>query len=105
VINAGSSLGQFLFAPLNQLLTARSAGSPQCTPCDRGAATIPLTRLADRQVNGTPWPDRAAIARPGADAQEPAPDRRARSKLLVPARCFFTCGFHVAFLVTHLPAK
>jgi MFS family permease len=101
VINAGGSLGQFVFAPVSQTLIATMnwAGAMWAL----AAATLAALPLA-----------RALRARPG-DAHVAAPGDRGlrhavgsalgdRSYLLLHAG-FFTCGFHIAFLVTHLPGE
>lgn len=104
-INAGGSFGQFLFAPLNQALIAAFGWVTALLSMAVAAlATIPLaTRLAPR----------AATVK-GATAPAPAPGIGLRAQIRIAARdrsywClhagFFTCGFHVAFLVTHLPGE
>ncbi len=130
-INAGGSLGQFVFAPLVQgvigawgwvaamFTLAASAlttivlalplrekkpsiagrlGAASSAECDGSAERHPQRRLAKRS--------RAAKAR--------AEGITLRQQLRIAARDpsyiylnlgFFTCGFHVAFLVTHLPGE
>lgn len=102
LINAGGSFGQFVFAPLLQVLiigfgwvTALLTMAAFCL------ATIPLA-----------WPLRGR-----GEARTAAAHGEALTlgdQLRVAARntsywClhlgFFTCGFHVAFLVTHLPGQ
>ncbi|HZP86180.1 MAG TPA: MFS transporter [Burkholderiales bacterium] len=105
-INAGGSFGQFLFAPLNQVLIS-AFGWVTALMAMAGIAlsTIPLAgRLApERPLSGT------LAAHP----TKPA-DMGLRAQLRIAARdknywClhagFFTCGFHIAFLVTHLPGE
>ncbi|HZF27183.1 MAG TPA: MFS transporter [Steroidobacteraceae bacterium] len=106
VINAGSSLGQFLFAPLNQLLISAFGWiSAMYAMAIAAAATIPLTRLLTGK----------STARHGPTAPpSPGQELTLKSQLQIAARDrsywylhagFFTCGFHVAFLVTHLPGE
>ena len=104
IINAGASLGQFLFAPL----TAALIGSIGWAGAMFVIAAIMLAS----------WPLAAALRRPVAVAHDagasPAQGGsfrqtlslalKDRSYLLLHAG-FFTCGFHVAFLVTHLPTE
>ncbi len=106
-INAGGSLGQFVFAPLNQLLIS-GFGWMYALYCMAATAllTIPLIRPLLRAK-----PVEAAAATHTATAPVPAGLRaqlriagRDRSYWLLHA-AFFTCGFHIAFLVTHLPGE
>ncbi|MBS0353242.1 MAG: MFS transporter [Proteobacteria bacterium] len=97
-INAGGSFGQFVFAPLSQFLIT---GFGWVTALYGLAAicllTIPLS-----------WPLRHKVEHP----PSAAPDLGLRQQLKVALGdrsywClhagFLTCGFHIAFLVTHLP--
>jgi MFS family permease len=105
-VNAGGSLGQSVFAPVTQLLiTSMSWMGTMWTMAGTALATIPLARLLARK------PDSA----PDAHAAPPAASALSmREQLEIAARdrsywClhagFFTCGFHIAFLVTHLPGE
>ena len=105
-INAGGSFGQFVFAPLMQAIIA-SAGwiAAMFTMAAATLLTIPLA-----------WPLRDGAGKPKDAAPTPAPApgmglgrqvraaMRDRSYLCLHAG-FFTCGFHIAFLVTHLPSE
>jgi len=106
-INAGASFGQFVFAPLNQALIGLfgwvSALSAMAVLM---LSTLPMAWCLRDGAAGTP-----AHASSHAAA---APASGLREQLAVAARdanywClhlgFFTCGFHVAFLVTHLPTE
>ena len=105
VINAGGSVGQIVFAPLMQLIIG-TAGWVTAMFATAVAAllTIPLT-MALRMRAG----EAVAIAKANAAAtqlslsQQVSEAMRDRSYLLLHAG-FFTCGFHIAFLVTHLPS-
>ncbi len=105
-VNAGGSLGQFVFAPLNQALIA-SIGwmGAMWAMAVAAIGTIPLARPL---LRGTPAPARGAAV-----AGTVAP-MTMREQLRIAARdksywClhagFFTCGFHISFLVTHLPGE
>ncbi|HKX40099.1 MAG TPA: MFS transporter [Burkholderiaceae bacterium] len=108
VVNAGGSFGQFVFAPIAQGVTAaagwvaslqtlaaisllalpaawvlRGHSLQAATPVAAGAATPPAAK---------PESIRAAVARAVADPSY---------RLLCAG--FFVCGFHVAFIATHLP--
>lgn len=104
-INAGGSFGQFLFAPLNQAIIAAFGWvSAMLTMAAAALLTIPLAR---------PLRTGSAPAHTHAQAGAPA-DVGLRAQLRGAAGdrsywClhagFFTCGFHVAFLITHLPGE
>jgi MFS family permease len=103
-INAGGSFGQFVFAPLNQVLIAAFGWvSALLTMAATTLATIPLAR----QLRQTPAQAAASDA-----ALPPGPGMREQLRIALRDRSywclhagFFTCGFHVAFLVTHLPGE
>ncbi|MFL6708285.1 MAG: MFS transporter [Massilia sp.] len=104
-INAGGSFGQFVFAPLMQAIIS-SAGwiAAMLTMAATTLLTIPLAwqlRNAPK-VAGAPAPviDPNAMTL-GKQIRIAMADR---SYLLLHLG-FFTCGFHIAFLVTHLPGE
>src|SRR5262249_27043829 len=103
IINAGGSFGQFIFAPLLQtLIVVLGWMGAMSSIAVIALAALPLARvLRGSQVcvrtTTTTLGDgglRATLKRALAD----------RSYLLLHAG-FFTCGFHIAFLVTHLPGE
>lgn len=101
VINAGGSFGQFVFAPLLQKLILGIGWMGALWAMAVAAlATLPLIgKLGGR---GQSLPAAAAETQPlGAVVRQAMSDR---SYLLLHAG-FFTCGFHIAFLVTHLPGE
>lgn len=111
-INAGGSFGQFVFAPLMQALIL---GAGWIWAMLAMAATTLLTIPLAWPLRRCPVPGQAAASAPGTPAPAaPAPAltlgrqlRQAlgeRSYLCLHAG-FFTCGFHIAFLVTHLPGE
>ena len=102
VINAGGSLGQFVFAPLTQkLIQMLGWMGAMVTLAMVSLAALPLVGKLTRGSHGH-----------GAVASTPDGGLRQalrtalgdRSYLLLHAG-FFTCGFHIAFLVTHLPTE
>jgi MFS family permease len=105
VINAGGSLGQFLFAPLNQFLISSFGWVTAMYATALAAiATIPLIRPL---VSGGSHAiaSAAAVRTPTLGLREQLRIAvRDRSYWLLHAG-FFTCGFHIAFLVTHLPGE
>lgn len=106
-INAGGSLGQFLLAPLSQFIIGTFGWAVAMYALAVAAlATIPLARPLLRSSR-VPEPG-------GAPGAEPGGTGPLREQLRAAARdrsywClhigFFTCGFHIAFLVTHLPGE
>ena len=108
-VNAGGSLGQFVFAPLNQLLIASFGWMvAMWTMAVAALATIPIAGpLLVRRGAGS------SRASPGNAGPAPAA-MTLRQQLTIASRdrsywClhagFFTCGFHISFLVTHLPGE
>jgi predicted MFS family arabinose efflux permease len=101
IINAGGSLGQFVFAPVAQLLIqmlgwmgamwSLALITLGALPLVRVVSPAGLVRADPDAVGSSPW---LAVRSAMED----------RSYLLLHAG-FFTCGFHIAFLVTHLPGE
>lgn len=107
IINAGGSFGQFVFAPISQkLIAAFDWMGAMWTLALIAFATLPLARvLRGRPLSAAP-PTASGATQP-ADRGLRAALREAlrdRSYLLLHAG-FFTCGFHIAFLITHLPGE
>jgi MFS family permease len=103
-INAGGSFGQFVFAPLMQAII-NSAGwvIAMLTMAATTLLTIPLTWPLRRRASAAPL--KAATMAPEVGlGQQVRLALRDRSYLCLHAG-FFTCGFHIAFLVTHLPGE
>ncbi|MBN9696558.1 MAG: MFS transporter [Zoogloea sp.] len=101
VINAGGSFGQFLFAPILQGLILGVGWMGAMTALAvMSLAALPLVgRLT------TPMPAAAVEAGDTRGLRQALREAlRDRSYLLLHAG-FFTCGFHIAFLVTHLPGE
>ena len=102
-INAGGSLGQFIFAPLLQVIISGFGWvAAMFTMAATTLLTIPLASL----LSGKGAPASAAVTEKTSEGLM-SQLRQAmydRSYLCLHAG-FFTCGFHVAFLVTHLPGE
>lgn len=101
IINAGGSFGQFVFAPLSQkLISTVGWMGAMWSLAVIALAALPLVRYVA--------PLDAAQPKPTAGEAAMWPTVRGamgdRSYLLLHAG-FFTCGFHIAFLVTHLPGE
>jgi MFS family permease len=115
IINAGGSFGQFVFAPLAQKLIAVFGWmSAMWWLAAITFAALPITAaLRPRRTTpgsapaSEPAPEPTAAADPDLAIGLRAQLRQAfadPSYLLLHA-AFFTCGFHIAFLVTHLPGE
>ncbi len=101
VINAGGSFGQFVFAPiLQKLIQAFGWMSTMWVTALMVLAAVPLVSRLTRPVDGQVKP----AHEPGGLQRAVAEAMQDRSYLLLHAG-FFTCGFHIAFLVTHLPGE
>jgi len=102
IITAGGSLGQFVFAPIAQTLI--SLWDWMGAMWSLGAITLvalPLVRpIGGRAAaGGTPvWTGQGGMRMALRNAF------RDRSYLLLHGS-FLTCGFHIAFLITHLPGE
>ena len=102
VINAGGSFGQFVFAPIAQaLIHVVGWMGAMWSLAILTLSALPLVRAVGRSGS--------VVARPKATGASSVGDAirhafRDPSFLLLHAG-FFTCGFHIAFLVTHLPGE
>jgi predicted MFS family arabinose efflux permease len=102
IVNAGGSFGQFVFAPIAQGITAAAGW----------AAALQSLALVTLLALPAAWVLRGSArqaAAASASATRPLSTRAAirqafadRSYRLLAAG-FFVCGFHVAFIATHLP--
>ncbi len=102
VINAGGSFGQFVFAPLTQkLIQALGWMGALWSLAILTLAALPLIRTLTRQAPIHLPPPIAGEAGLWQSIRQAFSDN---SYLLLHAG-FFTCGFHIAFLVTHLPGE
>lgn len=100
-INAGSSFGQFVFAPILQGLIALFGwATAMFALAASSLLTLPLI------AGMRPGPAEAAAPRPAASplGAQLGIAARDRSYRLLHAS-FFTCGVHIGFLSTHLPGE
>ncbi len=101
VINAGGSFGQFVFAPiLQKLIQGVGWMGAMWAMTLMTLAALPLVGRLTRPVEGQIHHvhEEGGLKRAVGEAMTD------RSYLLLHAG-FFTCGFHIAFLVTHLPGE
>src|SRR5579871_5114334 len=108
LINAGGSLGQFLLAPLSQLVIGAFGWVTAMYALAVAAlATVPMARHLGSS-SGTSvaaaLTNEAAVERALTLGEQLQRAARDRSYWCLHAG-FFTCGFHIAFLVTHLPGE
>jgi MFS family permease len=101
-INAGGSFGQFVFAPFVQAMISTFGWVAAMFALAASAlATVPLSFLVSGDVpahaGGDPLASKGLMAQIRTAMADP-------SYLCLHAG-FFTCGFHVAFLITHLPGE
>ncbi|TCO81510.1 putative MFS family arabinose efflux permease [Plasticicumulans lactativorans] len=110
-INAGGSFGQFVFAPLTQgLIAAFGWVHSMLTLALLSLLTLPLAWPLRRTAPHAP-----TVVTGGAAGDGTAPASLGMRDQLRQAFAdrsywclhagFFTCGFHIAFLVTHLPGE
>ena len=103
IINAGGSFGQFVFAPVTQkLIQGVGWMGAMWALALMTLAALPLVGLVTGKAEAVPARGAATGDRGLWHAFRGALGDR--SYLLLHAG-FFTCGFHIAFLVTHLPQE
>ncbi len=101
VINAGGSFGQFVFAPvLQKLIQSIGWMGAMWAMAVMTLAALPLVGKLTRPVDG----EIKHKHEEGGLGKAIRVAIKDRSYLLLHAG-FFTCGFHIAFLVTHLPGE
>ena len=101
IINAGSSFGQFVFAPIIGKLIQWVGW--MSTMWAMAAVTLLAIPLLNRLTNDTHAP--AAAPTPEGGLKKAVADALRNPSYLLLHLGFFTCGFHIAFLVTHLPTE
>ncbi len=107
VVNAGGSFGQFVFAPLTQgliLLPLTGWRGAWYVLAAISLMVLPIARWLTRGDTKPQMPAATAEAPQQSLKQAVAQSFRDRSYILLHLG-FFTCGFHIAFLVTHLPTE
>lgn len=110
-INAGGSFGQFVFAPLMGAIIAGAGWvMAMLTMAAATLLTIPLalgmrSKKAVAPAPAGPANAASAAAVPGMTLTEQLRQAMRDRSYLCLHLGFFTCGFHIAFLVTHLPQE
>lgn len=104
IINAGGSFGQFVFAPLSQRLISIFGwmGAMHWLAAIT-LLTLPLARILRRPDADAATHTHAPVTTGG--VWHAVRDAFANPSYLLLHAGFFTCGFHIAFLVTHLPGE
>jgi MFS family permease len=113
IINAGGSFGQFVFAPLVQkLITAFGWMGAMWSLAAITLAAVPIGLAVGRRpgAHSPPIAGGSASAAGLGQPQDLGLRAATRNALADPSYLllhagFFTCGFHIAFLVTHLPGE
>lgn len=101
MINAGGSLGQFVFAPVSQaLIQAFGWMAAFWALAVAALAALPLVRAVTPRGAEAP-----AHASAGESPWRALGDAFGDRSYVLLNLGFFTCGFHIAFLVTHLPQE
>lgn len=102
-INAGGSLGQVVFAPLMQaIISAFGWAEALFTMAVTTLFAVPLASLLR---GGAPTELFEEVVRPPVGLLAQIGQSLRNPSYLCLHAGFFTCGFHVAFLVTHLPGE
>ncbi len=107
IVNAGGSFGQFVFVPIAAAITAAAGWA---TAIQSMAAIVLLALPAAWILRGRP----TTTASPAPAGHPAATARRETTRAAIGramrdpsyrflAAGFFVCGFHVAFIATHLP--
>ncbi|HEX5683758.1 MAG TPA: MFS transporter [Ideonella sp.] len=99
IVNAGGSFGQFVMAPLAGALTL---GLGWASAMQVMGLLVLLALPAAWALRGNSAQAASTAAKPVSTREAIAAALRTPSYLLL-AGGFFVCGFHVAFLATHLP--
>ncbi|MCL6711866.1 MFS transporter [Pseudomonas sp. R2.Fl] len=106
-INAGGSMGQFVFAPLVQLMISIAGWATAMYGLALASlAAIPLAWPLRRRAEPAPAAGAVGASAPAEITlrEQVGIALRDRSYWMLHLG-FFTCGVHIAFLVTHLPGE
>ena len=101
IVSAGGSIGMFTFVPLGQLFIGLYGWSTAFLILAGCVMIVPLLTLMFRRQSGE---DAPVPARPEETLSQVLRNAGAHSGYLLLNCGFLVCGFHVAFIATHLPA-
>ena len=105
IINAGGSIGQFVFAPLVQfIIGAAGWASAMFATAFAALLTIPLVLPLMRSTSNAVASATAAVTTAHVSLGGQVREALRNPSYLYLHAGFFTCGFHIAFLVTHFPS-
>lgn len=105
IINAGGSIGQFIFAPAVQfIIGAAGWATAMFATAFAALLTIPLVLPLMRSASNAVTAATAAVTTAHLTLGEQVRDAMRNPSYLFLHAGFFTCGFHIAFLVTHFPS-
>lgn len=105
IINAGGSLGQFVFAPAVQfIIGAAGWASAMFATAFAALLTIPLVLPLMRSASKAAAAASGAVAAGHITLSSQLREALRNPSYLYLHAGFFTCGFHIAFLVTHFPS-
>ena len=101
IVNAGGSFGQFTVIPLAQLFIGLAGWQPAMVILGAvGLASVPLILWI---TQGHAEHAAAAPPAPAGSLKKALTEAVKDPSYLLLTAGFFTCGFHVAFIATHLP--
>jgi MFS family permease len=102
IATAAGSLGQFVFAPVGQAFISSYGWATALLLLACFGATVPVlaAALRSRPADGTS----SGSIEPELPAREAVREAFGHGSYLLLVAGFFVCGFHVAFITTHLPA-
>jgi MFS family permease len=110
LVGAGGPIGQLVFAPAIQVsIAAFGWASAMFALAGLSLAALPLAaRLGQRSVPSATEPARTAQTERGSNESNSSPWRALReasrsASYWAVTGAFFVCGFHVSFLLAHLP--
>src|ERR687889_766466 len=97
---AAGSLGQFIFAPLGGAFLADYGWQTALLLLAGSVVIVPALALALKGGGGS----RRGMEEPALPARDAVRQAFGHGSYLLLVAGFFVCGFHVAFITTHLPA-
>jgi predicted MFS family arabinose efflux permease len=101
IVNAGGSFGQFTLIPFAQLVIGLAGWQPALVVL--GATGVIAVPLVLWLTSGSGEPVVHAQATRATSLRQAVGEAAADRSYLLLNLGFFTCGFHVAFIATHLP--